>query len=207
MMKPCEKKTMDRDAQIEEALRILQPGIKRGDIEHAIDFVHSVYQVSHTKDLPLDEELSANKYCAWEVDDALNVLGVEFANHSTTTTPKKKEFRQKVEQLRRALVRARGLKQDLWIVRFGFRALCPDLNGYIEKCDEFLTETAGKPRRSGYKKRRAAFYARDLMQKFGCPLVRTASGDWCKLAAVLYGDKKAKLHHAVRSVSIGRSRS
>jgi hypothetical protein len=46
----------------------------------------------------------------------------------------------------------------------------------------------------------AAIAARDLLEKYGRRVTTTKDGDWCKLAAILYGDPDRRMDRSCREV-------
>ena len=58
----------------------------------------------------------------------------------------------------------------------------------------------GKPKPNAYEKRQAAEAALHLLKMHGIDSTTTKTGAFCKLAAVLYGDKSADLQHHCRAV-------
>jgi hypothetical protein len=58
----------------------------------------------------------------------------------------------------------------------------------------------GKPKPNAYEKRQAAEAALHLLKMHGIDSTTTKTGAFCKLAAMLYGDKSADLQHHCRAV-------
>jgi hypothetical protein len=67
----------------------------------------------------------------------------------------------------------------------------PDLAAYIEKLKKLIGERS--PSKPGPALRAAALAARDLLEKYGRPVTTYKNGDWCKLAAILYGEPNRRM--------------
>jgi hypothetical protein len=69
-------------------------------------------------------------------------------------------------------------------------------------CEAYEKSKLGKPKPNADEKRLAAEAALQLLKMHGIAPTTTKTGAFCKLAAVLYGDKDADLqHHCRRSLS------
>jgi hypothetical protein len=66
--------------------------------------------------------------------------------------------------------------------------------------DSWEKSKLGKPKPDAYEKRLAAEAALHLLKMHGIDSTTTKTGAFCKLAAVLYGDKSADLQHHCRAV-------
>jgi hypothetical protein len=71
---------------------------------------------------------------------------------------------------------------------------------WVEICDKLLARRPDKPRRNAASKRLAATQALRLLTKYDKPVETKRNGAWCKLAAVLYGEKNADLRRYCRAL-------
>jgi hypothetical protein len=67
-------------------------------------------------------------------------------------------------------------------------------------CESWEKSKLGKPKPNADEKRLAADAALHLLKIHGIDSTTTKTGAFCKLAAVLYGDKSADLQHQCRAV-------
>ena len=67
-------------------------------------------------------------------------------------------------------------------------------------CEEWEKSKLGKPKPNADEKQQAAVAALYLLKKNNIDPTKTKTGIFCKLAAVLYGDKSADLQHHCRAV-------
>jgi hypothetical protein len=66
-------------------------------------------------------------------------------------------------------------------------------------CESWENSKLGKPKPSAYEKRLAAEAALHLLKMHDIDPTTTKTGAFCKLAAVLYGDKSDDLQHHCRA--------
>ncbi len=66
-------------------------------------------------------------------------------------------------------------------------------------CESWEKSKLGKPKPDAYEKRLAAGAALHLIKMHDIDPTTTKTGEFCKLAAVLYGDKTADLQHHCRA--------
>jgi hypothetical protein len=74
----------------------------------------------------------------------------------------------------------------------------PDLAAYIVKLKKLIAEPS--PSKPGPALRAAAIAARDLLEKYDRRVKTTKDGDWCKLAAILYGEPGRRMDRNCREV-------
>jgi hypothetical protein len=75
--------------------------------------------------------------------------------------------------------------------------LKPDLAAHIERLTKLVAE---RGTRRGLKQKAAAIAARDLLEKYGRPVRVSKDGDWCKLAAILFGRPGHPMQNHCRAV-------
>jgi hypothetical protein len=77
------------------------------------------------------------------------------------------------------------------------------IDGCLSFCDAALTpdQTPSRtPRRHAADKGAAALIAWQLLVEFDRRATTSPTGDWCRLAGILYGDPEADMRNAVRSM-------
>lgn len=147
-----------------------------------------------------------------QVKFALAVINVESAATEWTDAEEAKSTKETLTSLRAAIKRAIDLRKALpdtfRQIHFG------DLNleRHLKTCDQLIA--AKKPRgaaialqRGTRRKRLAAREARALLRKFGHPQSATRGDNWCRLAAILYGDMDADLYHQICAIKEPRPKS
>jgi hypothetical protein len=82
-----------------------------------------------------------------------------------------------------------------------------ELRQWREHCEAITRIKLPKPaRRDGVEKQLAAAEAAFLLESHGLPLSVTRRGRFCRLAAVLFGDTRADLHHQCLDAKQARNR-
>src|SRR5262249_36510496 len=72
------------------------------------------------------------------------------------------------------------------------------ISDWIRQCDKLAKTPSGQPKKSSDPKLRAAKEALYLMHKYGAHVATTKGSNFCRLAAILYGDEKADMQHWCR---------
>jgi hypothetical protein len=149
--------------------------------------------------------------CRSDIEYTLNVLEVTQTNIEFRSKSSKKAAEQFYGALRKVRSIARKLPANLRFAMFADWAderdqfYNGDLNfsrairQLMEASDRYAKEPSGKPERSAYKKRLAAEEAMWLLRKYGLDVVTTKGGDFCRLAALLYGKPQADLQRHCRA--------
>lgn len=149
-----------------------------------------------------------------QVKFALAAINVESAATEWTDVEEAKSTKGTLKSLRAAIKRAIDLRKALpdTFREIHFRDL--DLERHVETCDRLIGArrpqgAANDFQRGTKRKRLAAREARALLRKFARPESEstTRGGSWCRLAAILYGDKDADLYHQVCAIKRLRPKS
>lgn len=139
--------------------------------------------------------------CGEVVTTALIEIEFIVEQDRATSRPRTKEAKKAAGRLASALERIEVVLKDrsldFYIKMFFPKA---ELLKWKLKCQELAKTTSGKlVRTNAYKKRLAVGDAYRLMTSYGGRAVATKDSNFCRLAALLYGDPKADLHNQCRS--------
>jgi hypothetical protein len=88
---------------------------------------------------------------------------------------------------------ARSLAQAIWRGQRAGLPMLPEWASLLHLYQDIGTTRSPPARTDGFKKRLAVQQAGWLLGDRNRPCVASRNGDWCKLAAILYGDPKADM--------------
>ena len=138
--------------------------------------------------------------CRYDVEEALieiDRIGLD----SAVSRPRTKAAKKAAGRLAGALERVEVVLKDRGLDTY-IRICFPkaELSRWKLKCQELAKTTSGKlVRTNARKKRLAVGEASWLMDRYGGRAVATKGSDFCRLAALLYGDAKADLTNQCRA--------
>jgi hypothetical protein len=131
--------------------------------------------------------------CEGSVVNILDWLEAVCTGSSALRRVSSKETRRADEQVVAWLRRGVILLNNLYLWPVGFEKFRDEVKRWADMYEAERNRPVGKPKPSAYAKRFAAEAALHLCDEFGVKLTKTKRGAFCRLAAVLYGDRRADL--------------
>jgi hypothetical protein len=125
-------------------------------------------------------------------DDVTKALQyIEFRNHAFLATKRRlsKPIKRAAHSFSKAMARASKA------------GLAEPPSSWFLICRDVATATSGPPKRAdGVRKRFALHQAYHLLNDRNRPCLASRNGDWCRLAAILYGNPKADMLSQCRQI-------
>jgi hypothetical protein len=151
-------------------------------------------------------KLIGNPDCREDVEFALDAVAVMnttmSASRRTATKRAKRAAGSLAAALRRVEMAADSKDLDMTVMCFP-RKIISKWKRHSEKLAKTPSQ---KPAPNSDAKKRAAEYALGLLRKYDKHVATTKGSRFCRLAALLYADPKADLHHQCRAVVKAQNR-
>jgi hypothetical protein len=144
----------------------------------------------------------ARDECQYEITLSDAAIDMALLDDRFATAPKRKQAKKAVRRLASALRRVEIAL--LGVVNFDLRIPMPIDDDLIRNWREDVELIAKTPsgkltRESAERKRLAVAEAHRLLEKYGAAITPTRGSNFCRLAALLYGDPRANLRNQCRA--------
>jgi hypothetical protein len=178
------------ELRIAKAIRIIEPDLQAPP---SLSPQARIYRNGAWKTTPGTPQ----EICEAIVEEAMMAMAREAEIFFEERRMDSVDQRDKVEQLRAAMIKAKRALEDLDMPRQLRRELAlrdgftPEAAArVIGRCDERLQKPARRPTPDAFEKEIAAKWARELLKRFGREekIVSTKGGPCAQLAAILFGD-------------------
>ena len=179
------ERRLTRSQIVDAAVKIVgEDRARRADVEATVDYMSKLCERSNRT---RSRESKAQKQFAKQYGAALRKVITMTKNTSTDFRPWP-GIQYNLKEL--------GIDKEV----FDHEHFLRHLGLLVWICEKWEKSKLGKPKPSADEKRLAAVAALRLLRTHDIDPTTTKTGAFCKLAAVLYGDKSADLQHHCRAV-------